>query len=486
MALAAWAASIRSWSVMAMTSSSVLRSTWSRISTTPAVPSDASVWMCRSARPRRSVIGRSSRGFPYLARAGPGLRRGPGSGAFVGRHGLEIRPDRVEDGEPLLRRRGDVALERPRLRLQVARDPLAPGTVRRERHLLGPAVVHAGLVAPDTEHVGRHARLHGQERRPGGERRAGAEQLHLDAPARDVAIAEDADRLPLPQRIGEPSLRAGQLDELEAQLGPRPHQEGLQLRIVDRLRGHERGPPRPCRRVHGRELEPAEVHAHEQRALRVVEGGVDDAPILDHEPALEVGRIDERRASELDVVPRGIAEGVPDESIERAPVAGGRAGSGRAQLVISEPPADPRQVLPGAHPPFGSEAVPDAPGEVRQREERPLRQAAREPRRGNDGPGADPATKGARLPPRGHPPAGTRVPPARSARTACSSTVDGQSGLKLYHCSGAAAIVAPSASAMAWVARCSSAGSEDRTWIGSLCVTTYDFRSSERRMAMGR
>src|SRR5688500_6001999 len=198
MARAARAASIRSWSVMAMTSSSVLRSTWSRISTTPAVPSDASVWMCRSARPRRSVIGRSSRGFPDLARAGPGLRRRPGPGALRGRHGLEIRPVRVEDGEPLLRRRRDVALERPRLRLEVARDALAPRAVRRERHLLGPAVVDAGLVAPDTEHVGRYPCLHGQEGRPGGERRAGTEQLHLDAPARDVAIAEDAHRLPLP------------------------------------------------------------------------------------------------------------------------------------------------------------------------------------------------------------------------------------------------------------------------------------------------
>ena len=65
------AASIRSWSVIAMTSSSVLRSTWSRMSTTPAVPSDASVWMCRSARPsarprgrrlRRPVRGRWRRG----------------------------------------------------------------------------------------------------------------------------------------------------------------------------------------------------------------------------------------------------------------------------------------------------------------------------------------------------------------------------------------------------------------------------------------
>ena len=52
---AARAASIRSWSVIAMTSSTPSRSTRSRISVTGAVPSEASVWMWRSARPSRSV-----------------------------------------------------------------------------------------------------------------------------------------------------------------------------------------------------------------------------------------------------------------------------------------------------------------------------------------------------------------------------------------------------------------------------------------------
>ena len=57
-----------------------LPSTWSRISATDAVPSEASVWMCRSARPRRSSSsaascrpsGRSAAG----AAASPARRRG--------------------------------------------------------------------------------------------------------------------------------------------------------------------------------------------------------------------------------------------------------------------------------------------------------------------------------------------------------------------------------------------------------------------------
>jgi hypothetical protein len=48
----------------------------------------------------------------------------------------------------------------------------------------------------------------------------------------------------------------------------------------------------------------------------------------------------------------------------------------------------------------------------------------------------------------------------------------GHSGLKLYHCSGAAAIVFSSSSATACVARASSAGSDERTSIGAPYVTT--------------
>ncbi len=52
---AASAASIRSWSAIAMTSRNPSASTRSRTSTTDAVPSEAQVWMCRSARPSRST-----------------------------------------------------------------------------------------------------------------------------------------------------------------------------------------------------------------------------------------------------------------------------------------------------------------------------------------------------------------------------------------------------------------------------------------------
>ena len=57
--------------------------------------------------------------------------------------------------------------------------------------------------------------------------------------------------------------------------------------------------------------------------------------------------------------------------------------------------------------------------------------------------------------------------------------------MKLYHCSGADAIVAASASAIAWVARWSAAGSLGGTSIGSAQVTSKPL-AGVRRMAMGR
>ena len=74
---------------------------------------------------------------------------------------------------------------------------------------------------------------------------------------------------------------------------------------------------------------------------------------------------------------------------------------------------------------------------------------------------------------------------ARRSRSAASSAVAGQIGLKLYHCSGAAATVDARASAIAWVARWSSAGSDDVRSIGPGHVTR-NVSSGRRRIVIGR
>ena len=55
---------------------------------------------------------------------------------------LEVRPERVEDREPLLGRGGDVPLERARLGLEVRGDALATRALGREGHGLRAHVVH--------------------------------------------------------------------------------------------------------------------------------------------------------------------------------------------------------------------------------------------------------------------------------------------------------------------------------------------------------
>ena len=72
------AASIRSWSVIAITSRSVARSTCSRIDSMPAVPSLASVWMWRSARPSAPGVGHAAApSDPRAADAAAASARGP-------------------------------------------------------------------------------------------------------------------------------------------------------------------------------------------------------------------------------------------------------------------------------------------------------------------------------------------------------------------------------------------------------------------------
>ena len=92
------------------------------------------------------------------------------------------------------------------------------------------------------------------------------------------------------------------------------------------------------------------------------------------------------------------------------------------------------------------------------------------------GPGVSHRGRRVRLDPR---PIGSRVRPpglhqrapgARGRRA--SASVAGQIGLKLYHCSGARRSVCASASAIAWVARWSSAGSADATSMASPQATS--------------
>ena len=82
----------------------------------------------------------------------------------------------------------------------------------------------------------RGAGAQSERRRPGGQRRALAEELDLDAAPADVAVGEQADDLVLLQRLQRrpPGVRA-EGDDLHAQLGAQLGEPVEQLRRVDAL-----------------------------------------------------------------------------------------------------------------------------------------------------------------------------------------------------------------------------------------------------------
>src|SRR6476619_1041546 len=134
-----------------MTSRSPRRATSSMIATTSARPSDATVWMCRSARPRRSAASAIA--------------------------GLQVGPDREEHGPPLLRRVLDDALERASDRCCRRGGAFTAGALAGDVDALQTTDVTAGARAAHARDVRRRARLDGEEGRTERQARGSAEQL---------------------------------------------------------------------------------------------------------------------------------------------------------------------------------------------------------------------------------------------------------------------------------------------------------------------
>ncbi len=151
-------------------------------------------------------------------------------------------------------------------------------------------------------------------------------------------------------------------------------------------------------------------------------------------------------------------------------------GGGRAlarHLVLDQVTADTEHVVAHQPPPLSLSSIQDATDRVGHVVERPRRQPAQDAGQSDEGASRQPAAAraachlpgGASLGDRRHDSAA--IAATRAARASFSAFVSGQTGLKLYHWYGAAAIMSSSASAIACVARCISAGLVDLTSIGS-------------------
>ena len=334
-ARAASAASIRSWSVIAMTSRSVERSTWSRISTIPAVPSDASVWMWRSARPSFAVTPRPpARPLPgRLTRRAPGVARRGRVHSLSGRLRLEVRPDRGEDRAPLVRGVGDQPLEGRGLGGDRRLDPLAARALGRDRDLVEAAAVRQPARPPDAREVDRRAGVDREERGPDRDRRRRAEERHLDPAAADVAVGHEPDVLAALQRGRQLAARLAERHDPDAEHGPGPLEPALQLRVAERLHRRDDGPAAGAvGEVEAGHLDRPEVAADEHDRDVAGERGFDALGVLDDDPVLELREVEARRPQDLEVVAGVLAERRPDEALERPRVGrrGPRPGIGEA------------------------------------------------------------------------------------------------------------------------------------------------------------
>ena len=151
---------------------------------------------------------------------------GHAGGALIGGASgprLEVGPDREEDAPPLVRRGRDEALECARLRVKDGEHAVAAGPLGRERKTDQLAHVSGAAIATNRADEDGRSGLDSQQRSSDRERCGGAEQLDGHAAAREVAIADDADRFaPLQRREQSPAApRAARRSE-----GRRPRASG--------------------------------------------------------------------------------------------------------------------------------------------------------------------------------------------------------------------------------------------------------------------
>ena len=374
----------------------------------------------------------------------------------------------MEDREPLLRRRGDVPLEGARLGVEVGGDALAPRALGGERDRLGARVVDALRRSRQTPKTCGVTPVSSASS-------AGPAASGDGAPNSSVSIPPPV----MSRSPSSPTVSPSRSASLQRPLGastssissqpeplPRPDHVRLQLGIGERLGGHDGRPARARGGDERRQLEPADVHAHEELAAgRRQRAAVDVVRGLDDEPAARgtrrrrsgrarAGRSSARcrnaaRTRRFSARPSRAAaraSGVPmscaaSQRAIRGEVAARAAAALGGEAVARGRPRGPRGRGAGA-PAAGTRATrpprPRAPaGGARSSGRVAARSSARRDQRARTLEGR----------------AGVAACPGRPVRAlwraaACSSAVEGQIGLKLYHCSGAAAIVAASASAI--------------------------------------
>ena len=448
---------------MAMTSRRACARRAARISASRRVPSDARVWMCRSARPSRSVIGRLGSSSRLSGQIGKNTVHHCSGASAMARSNARASASRnaPQALAPRLPGRGRAAARLLHARAVARPTPTPRGHadtedcgVRPSRSPAGPGPAGSGAGAPksstalpaaaDARSATRPTDLAALERRRAARCRAG--QLAITsmpsprrASARSSACKPGSPIVSIGAMIGRPSVRPiarpGSRSRRSAgrrRSAPRgsPHAAALERRPASRRRAVDRGTPRSTTGAR----------------------------------------------AQLDVVAaQVVAERGADQAIQRAPVA--RRGA-RLRSAMSCRASQRTTRVEVARAPrrrrAGATRYKTPAGEVREARSGPRAGAARRAQDQQPRPQAHPRRAGPGAPAGHRRSAGRRrlAPSAPLGRpAACSSArSSGQIGLKLYHCSGAVAIVSSSASrSPAWRAAAPRARI-DATSIGSSCV----------------
>ena len=353
----------------------------------------------------------------------PGSAGDPGAAgaasAATPRLGREIRPDLEERARPLLRRVADERLERGRERRQGGRDPLPARALRRDGNE-GQAAGDAAVGQPP-DPDGRDPRpgLDRQQRRPDRERRRRAEERHLDPAAR---------RCPGRRRSRRSRRPSGRRRARAAPTGARrsgPRASRASPRTRPGAAGRRRSPSgrrtsepdRWARYRAGSSIGPkwadTKITGPPEKASSI-SAGVSTTTRSSRNAGLRPGH-----PEDLEVVAGVVAEPEPDEPLELARVAGGRAGPVGTASLRGQMGRDPGEVPSALRGARRRDPVPDASRDVGERHADAFGQVAGDPRM----PHGSAATR-ARWPavprPAGGAPAAGPGRPGHDAASSCS------------------------------------------------------------------
>ena len=337
--------------------------------------------------------------------------------------------------------------------------------------------------APDGHPVGRDAGLDGEHRRTHRHERRSPEERDEGPAAGQVAVPDEPDRDAVAERVRQLAAGLAQPDEADPRHAARALEVGLQAGVVDRLHRRHRLTD-PEREEHHGHLDRSEMEPDEQHGLARHDGLGDQLGRVERQALVDEGRRDARVARDLDVVAGGMPICRTDEALEGSRVGGGGPHRGAPTSGLGEGLARPAAgcAAPVRHGPASAGTTARRSARRTRRAGlpeggRPATRPSASGGRGSSWRGSDPVrldlvglvarqtAGGSRV---GSPGLHRERPALEVGRLGLGRRPDRLEAVPLL---GRGRMESATASAIAWVARWRSAGSDEATEIGSVRTT---------------